>query len=133
MEKRIEIVAKNLEQINKEIGDRSIFIDESNSKIEVLDIEKIDLEHRLTAIEEKIQHEEQGERKLERDIADLKELLSNLIIMQSRLAGREKELDGALSLLSGSPPVSHVASNQDTISSAAAEILSAAQRIRSKV
>ncbi len=67
------------------------------------------------------------------DIADLKELLSNLIIMQSRLAGREEELDGALSLLSGNPPVSHVALNQDTISSVATEILSAAHRITSKV
>ena len=63
------------------------------------------------------------------DIANLKELLSNLIIMQSRLAGRE----GELSLLSGNPPVSHVALNQDTISSVATEILSAAQRITSKV
>ena len=66
------------------------------------------------------------------DIADLKELLSNLIIMQSRLAGREKELDESLSALSGNPPVSHIASNQDTISSVATEILNAAQRIRSK-
>ena len=65
-------------------------------------------------------------------IADLKGLLSNLIIMQSRLAGREKELDESLSALSGNPPVSHIASNQDTISSAATEILNAAQRIRSK-
>lgn len=67
------------------------------------------------------------------DIANLKELLSNLIIMQSRLADREEELDGALSLQSGNPPVSHVALNQDTISSVGTEILSAAQRIRSKV
>ena len=66
------------------------------------------------------------------DIADLKELLSNLIIMQTRLAGREKELDESLSALSGIPPVSHIASNQDTISSVATEILNAAQRIRSK-
>ncbi len=35
-----------------------------------------------------------------RDIANLKELLPNLIITQSRLADREEELDGALSLQS---------------------------------
>ncbi|MCZ6555892.1 MAG: hypothetical protein O6759_07220, partial [Candidatus Dadabacteria bacterium] len=93
MEKRIEIVAKNLEQINKEIGDRSIFIDESNSKIEVLDIEKIDLEHRLTAIEEKIQHEEQGERKLERDIADLKVTCASLREKERSLYEDLVELD----------------------------------------
>ncbi len=67
------------------------------------------------------------------DLADLKELLSNLIIMQTRLAGREKELNESLTALSVNPPVSHVTSNQDTISSVANEILSAAQRIRSKV
>ena len=65
-------------------------------------------------------------------LADLKEMLSNLIIMQTRLAGREKELDESLSALTENPPVSHIASNQDTISSVATEILDAAQRIRSK-
>jgi hypothetical protein len=65
-------------------------------------------------------------------IANLKELLSNLIIMQTRLAGRENELDESLSAMSENPPVSHVASNQDTITSAATNILNAALRLRSK-
>jgi hypothetical protein len=66
------------------------------------------------------------------EIANLKELLSNLIIMQTRLAGRENELDESLSAMSENPPVSHVASNQDTITSAATDILNAALRLRSK-
>jgi len=93
IEKRIELVAKNLEQIGSEIGERSIFIDESNSKIEVLDIEKIDLEHRLVAIEEKIQHEEQDERKLERDIADLKVTCASLREKERSLYEDLVELD----------------------------------------
>jgi len=93
IEKRIEIVAKNLEQINKEISERSIFIDESNSKIEVLDIEKIDLEHRLAAIEEKIQDEEQDERKLEREIADLKITCASLREKERSLYEDLVELD----------------------------------------
>ena len=66
------------------------------------------------------------------EIANLKELLSSLIIMQTRLAGRAAELDESLFALCGNPPISHVASNRDTISTTANEILNAAQRIRSK-
>lgn len=64
--------------------------------------------------------------------ADLKELLSNIIIMQTRLAEREAQLNESISALSSNPPVSRVTSDRDAIAAAAEEILSAACQIRSE-
>ena len=93
IEKRIELVANNLEQIGSEIGENAILIDESDSKIKVLDVEKIDLEHNLTAIEDKTQNEELEERNLERDIADRKVTCASLREKERSLYEDLVELD----------------------------------------
>jgi len=93
IEKRIELVANNLEQIGSEIGENAILIDESDSKIKVLDVEKIDLEHNLAAIEDKTQNEEQEERNLERDIADRKVTCASLREKERSLYEDLVELD----------------------------------------
>ena len=72
------------------------------------------------------------ERRLANREENIERRSDNLDKREKSQVGREKELDESLSALSGNPPVSHIASNQDTISSAAAEILNAAQRLRSK-
>lgn len=93
IEKRIELVANNLEQIGSEIGENAILIDESDSKIKVLDVEKIDLEHNLAAIEDKTQNEEREERNLERDIADRKVTCASLREKERSLYEDLVELD----------------------------------------
>ncbi len=93
IEKRIELVANNLEQIGSEIGENAILIDESDSKIKVLDVEKIDLEHNLAAIEDKTQNEEREERNLERDIADRKITCASLREKERSLYEDLAELD----------------------------------------
>lgn len=93
IEKRIELVANNLKQIGSEIGENAILIDESDSKIKVLDVEKIDLEHNLAAIEDKTQNEEREERNLERDIADRKITCASLREKERSLYEDLAELD----------------------------------------
>ena len=93
IEKRIELVANNLKQIGSEIGENAILIDESDSKIKVLDVEKIDLEHNLAAIEDKTQNEEREERNLERDIADRKVTCASLREKERSLYEDLVELD----------------------------------------
>ena len=78
LEKRIEIVTENIEQTNKYVNEKATLIEESNSKIKILDVEKVDLEQKLGVIEEKIQDEEQKERNLEREIADKKVTCASL-------------------------------------------------------
>ena len=91
--KRIEYVTKNLEQINNDTSEKTSLIEESKSKIQLLDIEKIDLEQKLTAIEEKIQQEEQEERTLERDISDRKVTCASLREKERSLYEDLVELD----------------------------------------
>jgi len=93
IEKRIELVTKNLEHIDKNTSEKAILIDESNSKIKILDIEKIDLEQRLATVEEKIQQEEQEERNLERDISDRKVTCASLREKERSLYEDLVELD----------------------------------------
>ncbi|GJM16781.1 MAG: chromosome partition protein Smc [Thermodesulfobacteriota bacterium] len=91
--KRIEHVTKNLEQINNDTSEKTSLIEESKSKIQLLDVEKIDLEQKLTAIEEKIQQEEQEERTFERDISDRKVTCASLREKERSLYEDLVELD----------------------------------------
>ena len=65
-------------------------------------------------------------------VVELKELLSQIIIMQTRLAGREESLDGLLEELVRLRGTSGVALDEGVVSGAAAEIVRAAERIQSK-
>jgi chromosome segregation protein len=91
--KRIELVAHNLEQIERDTSEKTILIEESNSKIEILDVEKIELEQKLTMVEEKIQQEEQEERDLEREISDNKVKCASLREKERSLYEDLVELD----------------------------------------
>ena len=63
---------------------------------------------------------------------ELKELLSQIIIMQTRLAGREESLDQLLPELVRLSDASGVALDEGIVSGAAVEIVHAAERIQSK-
>ena len=65
-------------------------------------------------------------------VSELKELLSQIIIMQTRLAGREESLDELLEELVRLGGTGDVALDEVVISGAATEILRAAERVRSK-
>ena len=65
-------------------------------------------------------------------VAELKDLLSQIIIMQTRLAGREESLDGLLEELVRLRGTGGVALDERVVSGAAAEIVRAAERIQSK-
>lgn len=92
-EKRIELVTRNFEQIEKDTNEKAVLIEESTSKIKILDIEKIDLEQKLATVEEKIQQEEQEERNLERDISDRKVTCASLREKERSLYEDLAELD----------------------------------------
>ena len=93
LEKRIELVTKNLEQTENDTIEKSTLIEESNSKIKILDLEKFELEQKLGSIEEKIQQEEQEERDLERDISDRKVICASLREKERSLYEDLVELD----------------------------------------
>ena len=65
-------------------------------------------------------------------VAELKELLSQIIIMQTRLAGREESLDQLLQEIVRLGGASGVALDEGIVSGAAVEIVQAAERIQSK-
>ena len=71
-------------------------------------------------------------RKDEAAVTELKELLSQIIIMQTRLAEREESLDQHLEGLVRLGGISDVALYEGVVSGAAAEIVRAAERIQSK-
>lgn len=93
IEKRIEIITRNLGEIDKSTNEKAVLIEESNSKIKTLDIEKIDLEQKLATVEEKIQLEEQEERNLERDISEKKVKCASLREKERSLYEDLVELD----------------------------------------
>lgn len=93
IEKRAELVAHNLDQIGKDTNEKAALIEESTSKIKNLDVEKIDLEQKLAAVEEKIQLDEQEERNLERDISDRKVTCASLREKERSLYEDLAELD----------------------------------------
>jgi chromosome segregation protein len=93
LEKRIELVTKNLEQTENDTIEKTALIEESNSKVKILDLEKIELEEKLKTIEEKIQQEEQEERDLERDISDRKVMCASLREKERSLYEDLVELD----------------------------------------
>ncbi len=93
IEKRVEIVKGNLEQISLDTSEKTAIIEESNIKIKILDTEKIDLEQRLASVEEKIQLEEQSERDLEREISDNKVICASLREKERSLYEDLAELD----------------------------------------
>ena len=65
-------------------------------------------------------------------VTELKELLSQIIIMQTRLAGREESLDELLEGLVRLGGISDVALDEGVVSGATAEIVRAAERFQSK-
>ena len=65
-------------------------------------------------------------------LSELKELLSQIIIMQTRLAGREESLHQLLDDLVQLGGTGGVALDEGIVSGAAAEVLRAAQRIQSR-
>jgi hypothetical protein len=71
-------------------------------------------------------------REGEGTVAELKETLSQIIIMQTRLTGREESLDDLLEELVRLGTISHVALDESAVTGAAAEIARAAGRIQSK-
>ncbi len=93
IEKRVGLVTSNLEQINNDTNQKSVLIEESNSKIKILDIEKVDLEQKLAEVEERIQEQEQVERDLERDISDKKVTCASLREKERSLYEDLAELD----------------------------------------
>ena len=64
--------------------------------------------------------------------SELKELLTQIIIMQTRLAGRDESLDELLKELVRLRVTGGVTLDESTVSEAAAEVLRAADRIQSK-
>lgn len=93
IEKRVELVTGNLEQINNDTDQKSLLIEESNSQIKILDIEKVDLEQKLADVEERIQEQEQVERDLEREISDKKVTCASLREKERSLYEDLAELD----------------------------------------
>lgn len=93
IKKRIELVSRNLEQIDQDTSEKAVLIEESNSKISILDVEKVDLEQKLAAIEEKIEHEEIEERNFEREISDRKVTCASLREKERSLYEDLVELD----------------------------------------
>lgn len=93
IEKRIEVISRNLTEIDNSTNEKAVLIEESNSKIKTLDIEKIDLEQKLATVEEKIQLEEQEERNLERDISEKKVKCASLREKERSLYEDLVELD----------------------------------------
>ena len=91
--KRLVLVRANLEQISLDASEKTALIEESNSKISILDTQKVDLEQRLASVEEKIQIEEQSERGLERDISDKKVICASLREKERSLYEDLAELD----------------------------------------
>ena len=64
-------------------------------------------------------------------VADLKELLTDLIIMQSRLAGREERLQGLLRQIGNSQALDHVSVGEASLKEAILDILQASAHVRS--
>ncbi|NIW14768.1 MAG: hypothetical protein GWN31_12760, partial [Candidatus Thorarchaeota archaeon] len=93
IEKRTELISENLRQINDNATEKTALIEDSNSKIAVLDTEKVELEQRLATIEDKIQNEEQSERDLEREISDKKVICASLREKERSLYEDLAELD----------------------------------------
>ncbi|MEM7009199.1 MAG: chromosome segregation protein SMC, partial [Thermodesulfobacteriota bacterium] len=93
IEKRIELVNTSLEQISMDTTEKAALIEESNSKIELLDVEKVELEQKLSTVEDKIQQEEQSERDHEREISDKKVICASLREKERSLYEDLAELD----------------------------------------
>ena len=65
-------------------------------------------------------------------VPELKELLTDLIIMHSRLAGRDESLQELLGKLSEERPVGHAAVDEETLRSAVNGIVEAARHVQAR-